>query len=277
MEALLGFSSLLCVILSVIFLFYCLIRKNNQVKIASWLILLSVALLSIALEFYLFGIIIATLSVFKILGDNNFKEIVLKKNKKTKNSKKKIQKDTIAKIEKKDKEFHKTSKYGYLQIDEQNKLFKIGRNVQAYEDLISFELVENGNILTKGGISPGRAIIGGALFGSEGAGLGSLSKIKKEDIEYCTNLSILVAVKNNKKGTFSIPFISFKTDKSKILYNQSITNAKATLVGFNYILDSFKDSAISEFDNLIKIKELLDLGIITPEEFDLKKKELIDL
>lgn len=49
------------------------------------------------------------------------------------------------------------------------------------------------------------------------------------------------------------------------------------------IIDSFKSkqnavpSAVSPMDELKKLKELLDMGIVTQEEFDAKKKQLLGL
>ncbi|WP_275941926.1 SHOCT domain-containing protein [Enterococcus faecalis] len=37
------------------------------------------------------------------------------------------------------------------------------------------------------------------------------------------------------------------------------------------------DTAIDQFDNLKKLKELLDMGILSQEEFDKKKQKLLDL
>lgn len=176
--------------------------------------------------------------------------------------------------------FKETSKFGNLKVDDENKLFKIGKNVYKFEDLFSFELLEDKKTITQGGISVGRAVIGGALFGNAGAAVGSLSKVKKTDDEFCSSMQIVFTVKNHKQATGIIPFIFVKTNKSKKLYSIAKANAKATLEGFNYIVDSNKpveDSAISNFDELKKIKELLDLGILTQEEFDTKKKELLGL
>lgn len=58
--------------------------------------------------------------------------------------------------------------------------------------------------------------------------------------------------------------------------------AKEILGGLNYILDNIEtqtssDTAIDQFDNLKKLKELLDMGILSQEEFDKKKQKLLDL
>ena len=172
-------------------------------------------------------------------------------------------------------DFKATSTFGMMKVDDERKLFKIGGKVIPYEDLISFELLENGNIVTEGGVSLGRAAVGGAFFGVAGAGFGGMSKVKKQDKEFCTSMKILVTVKNQKQGVITVHLIASKTDKSKAFYSMSLGNAKSTLSGLNYVLDDTTDKFVSEFDNLKKVKELLDLGIITEDEFENKKQEIL--
>ena len=181
-----------------------------------------------------------------------------------------------------DIEFTETSSYGPIKIDEARKLFKYKSEIFNYTDLISFELIEDGNQVTHGGISLGRAALGGILFGTSGAAITSASKIKKEDKDYCSQLDIMIHVKNSPKPTKFIKLITFKIDKSKFMYKQMANTAKEILGGLNYILDNIEtqtssDTAIDQFDNLKKLKELLDMGILSQEEFDKKKQKLLDL
>lgn len=176
--------------------------------------------------------------------------------------------------------FQETTKFGSLKIDEKNKLFKIGMNIFDFEDLVSYELIEDKEVITQGGVSIGRALGGGALFGDTGTAVGALSKIKKTDKQYCTNLQILYTVKNSRVGAKTIMFIGLKTDKSKAMYKQAMLNAKSTIAGFDFIISSNvpeADNAVSNFDDLKKLKELLDMGILTQEEFHAKKKKILDL
>ena len=59
----------------------------------------------------------------------------------------------------------------YIEVDEVNHFWKVPVYqpfvIFRYSDIVSFELIENGESITKGGL--GSAIIGGALFGSVGA------------------------------------------------------------------------------------------------------------
>lgn len=190
--------------------------------------------------------------------------------------------DSFSKKKSEDVTFEKTTKFGFLAIDEKRKLFRYSplSPIFKFEDLVSFELIEDNQKVTEGGASLGRAMLGGAAVGTSGATAAGLSKIKKTDKDICTNLQILFTVKNNEKAVHTIPFLRKKVDKSKFSYHQAQVNAKATLEGFNHILGEnapVEDDAISNYDELKKLKELLDLEILTQEEFDQKKKELMGL
>lgn len=189
------------------------------------------------------------------------------------------------KLSKKDdsqQKFETTAKYGMLKIDEKNRLFKpkVGFTTFSFDDLVSFELLEDDHKVAEGGIDASRALLGGAFLGNAGAASGGLSKVKKAEKEYSTSIQILFTVKNHKKATHTISILASKMDKSNLLYSQHKILAKSTLEGFNYILNSntvvvAKDSAIENYEDLKKLKELLDMGILSQEEFDTKKIELL--
>ena len=61
-------------------------------------------------------------------------------------------------------DFKTTTKFGVIKIDEERKLFKASGKVFKFEDLISFELVEDDQKIVEGGVSAGRAILGGSFF-----------------------------------------------------------------------------------------------------------------
>jgi hypothetical protein len=178
------------------------------------------------------------------------------------------------------REFKETTKFGLMKIDDEHKLFKAARKVFKFEDLVSFELVQDNQKVVEGGVGAGRALLGGAFFGNTGAAVGGLSKVKKADKEYCSSIQILFTVRNNKRATHTISVLALKLDKSSAMYSQHNLLAKATLEGFNYILGCNEsseptDSALANFEDLKKLKELLDLGILTEEEFESKKAELL--
>lgn len=66
--------------------------------------------------------------------------------------------------------------------------FKIDDSfVFKYEYILDFEIIEDGNTVTKGGL--GKALVGGAIFGVAGNLVGSTSK---KTNQVCTQLQIKV-------------------------------------------------------------------------------------
>ena len=175
-------------------------------------------------------------------------------------------------------DFETTSKFGKLKVDDNRKLFKLNAKIIPYDDLVSFKLIENGEQITEGGVNLGRAVIGGATLGAIGAGFGGLSKMKKKDIDYCTNMQIVVSVKNQRSGFMTVPFIFGKTKKSNFVYSNAQATAQATLDGLNYVLEHQTEK--TEKDDLMLLKnwkEMLDSGIITQEDFEKKKHEVLGI
>lgn len=175
-------------------------------------------------------------------------------------------------------EFETTSKFGKLKVDDGRKLFKINGKVIPYDDLVSFKLLENGEQITEGGVNLGRAAIGGLALGSVGAGFAGLSKMKKQDIDYCTSMQIVVSVKNKRNGTLNVVFVFGKTKKSSFVYTTAQATAQSTLDGFNYVLDhQTNKTEDNDIAALKKWKDMLDMDIITQEDFDNKKREILGL
>ncbi|MGC3746865.1 SHOCT domain-containing protein [Enterococcus faecalis] len=277
--ALSGFISLAGLALTFVTYLMFIIKKRKNTEIFKWLFLLFLGLLLIAFELIIPGIVVIVYPSYKI-----FCQITkYLSSQKSNNDNTKTSTNVPEPNKKKEsKEFTETGSYGPLKIDDTRKLFKYKSEIFNYTDLISFELIEDGNQVTHGGISLGRAALGGILFGTSGAAITGASKIKKEDKNYCSQLDIMIHVKNSPKPTKFIKLITFKIDKSKFMYKQMANTAKEILGGLNYILDNIEtqtssDNAIDQFDNLKKLKELLDMGILSQEEFDKKKQKLLDL
>ncbi|MGX6962464.1 SHOCT domain-containing protein [Vagococcus xieshaowenii] len=185
------------------------------------------------------------------------------------------------------KYFKKSNKYGQVEIDDEKRLFKIGLTAYHFDDLNSYELLENGSAITSGGLGVGRAIVGGVLLGGVGAVLGGVTK-KKKQTNFVESLKILVTFKNKKPVSTTIDFIKKKQKKDK-KYESILLTAQETLAGFDYIINVLENDKHGEIvgnisgsnnlsvaDELRKYKELADDGIITIEEFESKKKELLE-
>ncbi len=175
-----------------------------------------------------------------------------------------------------------------FQVDEEHKLFfyKMKHThetpfVYRFDEVIDYEVIEDGDTITKGGV--GSAIAGGALFGGAGAVVGGVTGKKKSKTVMKT-LDIKVSLKNKYRKHLTISFvpslIEFKS--GSIQYNTAHTQASQVASVFDDIIASCNNSTVapapaSAADEILKYKNLLDSGVITQEEFEQKKKQLLDL
>lgn len=152
-----------------------------------------------------------------------------------------------------------------------------------YGDILNYELLEDGNSVSKGGV--GRAIVGGALFGDVGAIVGGSTGHKQK--QTCTKLQIKITTNNIEHPAEYINFIIAEIRKDNMIYKNAYSSAQKVLSALDIICNP-KSSASKEKKNdassnksaaeqIKEFKELLDSGAITEEEFEAKKKQLLDL
>lgn len=154
--------------------------------------------------------------------------------------------------------------------------------VFKYDDLLDFEVLEDGTSVTKGGF--GKALVGGAVFGLAGAIAGGTSKQTKQ---VCNKLQVKVTTRNIDRPIVYIDLINTEFKKDGIVYKQASKSVQDILSKFQLVVDQigrendekqgFSSSSISAADEIKKYKELLDMGAITQEEFDKKKSQLLEL
>ncbi len=183
--------------------------------------------------------------------------------------------------------FNPTKILGKFQIDDNNKTWLIdNRNmlnktiprIYNYSDIVDFELLEDGESIVSGGL--GRALVGGALFGGVGAIVGGVTGGKKSK-PICTNLNVKITTNDINNPVVYVDFINTSTKKSSIIYKTYYDLAQKCLSTLQLIVNGnqeIKETPIgSDADEILKFKNLLDQGIITSEEFESKKKQLLNL
>ena len=181
---------------------------------------------------------------------------------------------------KKHLEFQATRNIGdHLNIDDTNrKVELINKKVNQilnFEDIIDFQVLKNQTSVSSSDWS--NVLLGGMLFGSTGAIVGSLvSRTTRESLD---RLSLII---NTKYNTFCIDFISDQHVSDSVLTPFVSTQLSEVCTAVEYIIKSsntvtpVKSSSVQSND-LRELKSLLDDGIITKEEFDAKKKQLLGL
>ncbi len=155
--------------------------------------------------------------------------------------------------------------------------------IMDYNDLLNFEIVEDGESVIQG--RSGSVLVGSALLGGVGA-LAGASRSKKIS-NTCTNLSIKLIVNDVQKPLISFPLISETVKKSSECYEKSYKNATEFEAILQIILsNSNHEKRQDAFENrekdsikeqLQELKEMLDEGLITQEDYEKKKKQILGL
>jgi len=197
------------------------------------------------------------------------------------------------------KKFKVTKKYSdRLQIDEKNKAFKVQGQIFEYSDLLDFQLLEDGQTIAIDKIGLAKTAVGGLLFGGVGAFIGAVTGPKLLS-GVCNSMELKIILRNTYTNEVTIPFIIEKTRKRSDEYKiaqevvQSCITALMIIDDYNKqqekstTLDSSlninintsvnsNSTTTSGADEIVKYKTLLDAGIITQEEFEAKKKQILE-
>lgn len=169
-----------------------------------------------------------------------------------------------------------------LILDEIHRLWKIKAYSNlyfSYDDIVGYECVKNGGSVYK--IDVGGAVLGGAIFGEVGAILGGLSGAReKEEID---EFKIVINTNNKSYPVMTINLLpSGKIKVNSLLYKTYSETAEKIINKLNEISVQ-KNEKIEHVtqepvaDELLKFKKLLNIGAISQEEYDVKKKQLLGL
>ena len=185
-------------------------------------------------------------------------------------------------------------------IDEIHKTFKVCGDIFEYKNLLSFELIQDNQHFISGGL--GRAILLGLAFGVPGVlfdfGIGIIAIAVgiilgattggKKTHGICNMMKIKITVKNAHVDTVYIPFVSSEIEFDSTMYKTLYNHAQASLSALEIIADYNRaqnenakvnevGAGDSEADEILKFKKLMEDGIITNEEFQAKKKQILNL
>ena len=162
----------------------------------------------------------------------------------------------------------------------------LDHNYKTYKfsDIVSFTPIEDGHNQTKKhGIT--RAVVGGVIAGGAGAVVGAVTGGKNYD--YIDKLGVVITFKNNEN--IRLMFLNSETKKGGFVannYYKQFHDVCGVLDGTiskntqQLQLEQQKEITTknpSSADEIAKFKKLLDDGVITQEEFDAKKKQLLGL
>lgn len=163
----------------------------------------------------------------------------------------------------------------FVSIDKPNRLFYIGhrggdkgpRMIYSFDEVAGYESDVPDDLMvteTKGGI--GRAVIGAAVAGPVGAIVGAATaKTETRKGRSKENVSICFAL---PLGESSLPTTVYPGGMTAFLKRCKISQKKPQVAA---------PAASSVADELLKFKQLLDMGAITETEYNAKKSQLLGL
>lgn len=125
----------------------------------------------------------------------------------------------------------------------------------------------------------GRALAGGILFGPVGAIVGGMTGLGKKRVTI-SGVDNIISISYNDMGKETLVLFSCKDNKLQ----KAFKGFKNSIIGNKFknpseLIPDKQTETISEFslvDELKKLKELLDEGILTKEEFDKQKQKLLN-
>lgn len=133
--------------------------------------------------------------------------------------------------------FKKTKSFIGISFDEITETFKINTNyfnVFKFDELVDYNLIENGQTVVQGGVSLKRAAAGGILLGGAGMIIGGLTGKKKIE-DHATEIKIEFKVKGLNEGTYEINLLSKPIKKDTLTYKGTIMTAKDIISFFDKI------------------------------------------
>lgn len=163
-------------------------------------------------------------------------------------------------------------------------LEKKPRNPPLYrfDEIVDYEFTEDGEVVTKGGL--GNAVAGGLLFGVAGAVIGGITS-KRTSKKEISSMKVTISLSNPYHSMVSTEFIpsglTYKVDEPMYkFYKQQVDSLVSFIQNIQTRAKSTNNSDIvsqSIADEILKFKNLLDIGAITQDEYEEKKKQLLEM
>ncbi len=147
--------------------------------------------------------------------------------------------------------------------------------------IIDCEIIQDNATIMKGGI--GRAIVGGVLAGGVGAIVGAGTRGSSDVIK---NLAVRIITNDISKPLVMITLIDGEVKRDSHVYKKHMASAQEIYSAIISIINSSKtdvhlttDSLISKSapDEIRELAKLKEEGLLTEDEFNKKKKALLNI
>ncbi len=135
------------------------------------------------------------------------------------------------------------------------------------------ETITKGDIKTKGRM--GKTLVGAAVAGPVGALVGASGKRKSK----VDTTSKTTTTENGSEGTIYLRNVSDSSIKEVkvFLVSSEAENLERFIANVNYETQEVEAPELDSMAELTRLKEMLDMELITQEDFDSKKKQILGL
>lgn len=135
------------------------------------------------------------------------------------------------------------------------------------------ETITKGDIKTKGRM--GQTLVGAAVAGPVGALVGASGKRKSK----VDTTSKTTTTENGSEGTIYLRNVSDSSIKEVkvFLVSSEAENLERFIANVNYETQEVEVPELDPMAELTRLKEMLDMELITQEDFDSKKKQILGL
>lgn len=178
--------------------------------------------------------------------------------------------------------FSKSKRYKSLLLDDADRKAMFIKNEQKkrhsvfdYSDIVGVykKVDETHTSNTKKKHAIRRGLLGGAIAGPAGAIVGAGSS--KSNTTHSSKInSVSVSIQLNNGKSYVVDFGSSDRDIQKANELESVING---IINSNQSNTQSSNNSSNNLDNLTKLKELVDAGVLTEEEFTAKKKQILGI
>ena len=149
-----------------------------------------------------------------------------------------------------------------------------------YEDIINVEVIENDVTISNKSVSLGGALAGGVLAGGIGAVVGGSSMGKATSTKDLVKLVVRIRLRNCSVNSFDVGCLRYESFPYTASYKNAQEVYDCLIVAMDKVRPKTEEpktsSSKSTVDELKKLAELKQQGLITEEEFATMKAKIIN-
>lgn len=167
-----------------------------------------------------------------------------------------------------------------------NKGMLLPKNALPYSEIVDYEIHQNGSSVSRGSINLARGAGMGLATGGLGLIVGLATGGKKKTKEVSEKIEIFIKTNDPNNPTYTLVTSAKKLKTDSKQYQQDYKDTQDIAAALDRIIrmneerqaeQPQQDSSSDSLEEIAKLKQLLDMDAITQDEFDAKKKQLLDL